>query len=123
MSVINLAKQRADMTGTALSWSYVLASGNDPFAVNQPSRLKQAHWFADVWRRLNLGGQRIHLRAVHYRIISQDKPIALPNGENYENTIECWRYLLVGARDARYLQLVPYASIIDARPEEPVCYC
>jgi hypothetical protein len=68
--------------------------------------LKRAHWFADVWQHLGLAGQRIHLRAIHYRIISQDKPVTLPTGENYENTIECWRYLLDGARDARYLQLV-----------------
>jgi len=122
VNVIYLAKKCADVYGRSLGSVYVLSSGNDPFAVNQPARLKRAHWFADVWRRLGLPRQRIHLRAIHYRIISQDKPVAMPNGDNYENTLECWRYLLDGARDARYLQLVPYANIIDARTEAPICH-
>jgi hypothetical protein len=120
MSVFDL-KKLADMNGRSIGSLCVLAPNNDPFAVYQPARQERACWFAGVWRRLGRGGERIHLRAIHYRIISQDQHVTLPNGENYENTLECWHYLLEGARDARYLQLVSYASIIDARTEAPVC--
>src|SRR5215472_2128601 len=81
---------------------YVLADSNDPFGLHQPYRQERAHWFAEIWQCLDLEGRRIHLRAIHYRIISQDKPVALPNGENYENTPECWHYLIDASRDARY---------------------
>jgi hypothetical protein len=67
-----------------------LASQNDPFYADMPSRRAMAEWFAGLWERFEL--QRgIHLRAIHYKLISQRTPITFPNGTAYENTLECPR--------------------------------
>jgi hypothetical protein len=82
-----------------------LAPQNDPFYADMPSRRAMAEWFAGLWERFGL--QRgIHLRAVHYKLISQRTPITFPNGTAYENTIECWKELGKASKDARHLELV-----------------
>lgn len=56
-----------------------LAPNNDPFYTGRPSEVAAAEWFADLWQRF---GYRIgiHLRRVHYQIVSQSPPVLRPDG-------------------------------------------
>jgi hypothetical protein len=97
-----------------------LSRGNDPFFAPHAPRRKVAEWLARLWDELDLRNKRnVHLRRVHYILVS--KPgIRLPNGNPYENTEGCWATLLAAGRDARYLDLIPRQSVIDARNPEVV---
>lgn len=91
-----------------------LAPQNDPFYVGQPSQVKHGEWFADLWNRFGyLNG--VHIRRMHYQLISQETPVVLPNGTPYENTDECWKTLSQAAKVARYLNLVNAAAFVDRR--------
>jgi hypothetical protein len=80
-----------------------------------------AEWFAAVWR--SFGYQSgVHLRRIHYQVVSQDPPLALPNGKAYENTMECWDFLNLASKAARYLQLVDPAAFVDRKNAEAVIY-
>ena len=79
---------------------------SDPFYANRPGRREAAEWFAALWERFNF--QRgIHLRRIHYALVSQREPVELAEGKHYKNTFECWQKLCVASRDARHLELVP----------------
>jgi hypothetical protein len=56
-----------------------LASYNDPFYCGAPFQVTQAKWFADLWEQFKYTSG-VHLRHMHYQIISQSPPIKLVNG-------------------------------------------
>lgn len=91
-----------------------LASGNDPFYCGTKSDYELAEWFAELWRRFGYG-RGVHLRRVHYRIISQDPPVNFPNGMLYENTVNCWAALIRASKAARYLGMVDPLLFDDRR--------
>jgi hypothetical protein len=91
-----------------------LSKGNDPFYAEHGSRFDLAEWFAELWDRHNFR-TNVHLRRVHYILVSQSPAVILPNGKPYENTEGCWSLLLQAGRDARYLDLIPRHAVIDAR--------
>jgi hypothetical protein len=64
----------------------------------------------------------VHLRRIHYRFVSQETPIKLPDGGEYLNTVQCWQKLCVAATAARYAQLVPLDDFVDQRNPEPALY-
>jgi hypothetical protein len=112
-----LAKQQ----GCKVTDLIALAPQNDPFYVGTPGDLEKGAWFADLWQRFNfLSG--VHIRRVHYRIISQEVPILMPNGKPYENTETCWDFLNQASKMARYLNLVDPAAFVDRRNPEPHVY-
>jgi hypothetical protein len=86
-----------------------------------------AHWIADLWQRL--GFESVHIRLVHYKILSQKEPVFLPDGkgEQYANIRRHFSYLGEAIRDARYLGLIDpdhvedhrNAEVIKNRSEEP----
>ena len=80
-----------------------LAPNNDPFIAGIGYRRRAAEWFADIWSRK----YGTHLRRIHYVMISQPKPILMPNGREYQNTLGDWNKLIEASRDARYLDLIP----------------
>jgi len=47
---------------------------NDPFNAGSAGNWQAARWFADQLTRLNLIVQDVHLRRVHYKLVSQDPP-------------------------------------------------
>ena len=112
----------ARAAGATQSQLLALAPQNDPFSLHQKSRRRNAEWFAEIFERF--GFERgVHVRRVHYRMVSQDNPIRRPdNGEAYENTTNCSALLANASRDARYLGLVPAASFIDRRNPEPITF-
>ncbi len=99
----------------------VLAPQNDPFASDTPAQRRDGEWLADLWHTLTPDG-RAHLRYLHYKIVSQDPPIAKPNGEPYLNTEKDWELLGKAASSARNLRLLPSGAFVDKRNPPPMLY-
>jgi hypothetical protein len=93
-------------TGRTLKTLTVQADQNDPFTVGEGARRDHAQWFADLWHRFEFGSG-VHLRRIHYALVSQSPTFLLRDGKPYLNTDICQQKLIWGARDARYLNLVP----------------
>jgi hypothetical protein len=99
---------------------FALAPANDPFYMGTEADVENGKWFSDLWERFNYVGQRgIHLRRVHYQIISQENPVLMSNGKPYTNTEECWKYLNQASKCARYLEYVDAESFVDRRNPDP----
>lgn len=99
----------------------VLAEKNDPFYAGLPSQRAKAAWFAELWTRFQYTSG-VHLRRVHYRIVSNDVPERKHDGTPYENTEGCWDYLGEAGKYARYLSLVSLDAFEDHRNPPPHIY-
>lgn len=95
-----------------------LAAQNDPFYVGTDTDCKNGQWFADLWGRFGYT-DNIHLRRVHYQIVSQKAPVLMPNGDPYENTLRCWNFLEQASKAARYLELIDPKAFTDRRNPDP----
>jgi hypothetical protein len=98
-----------------------LAPHNDPFYIGTHGDQTKAQWFARLWHGFHFD-HGVHLRRIHYRIISQKKPVSMPNGQPYENTEVCWDLLAQAGKAARYLGLVDPDAFDDRRNPDPVVY-
>lgn len=98
----------------------VLGNQNDPFTAGAPARKAGAEWFARLWTELSSGATHIHVDGFHYQLVSQETPVAMLSGKNYENTTEDEAILIRCALDARYLGLVAADDFADRRNEEPI---
>ena len=114
-------KQLAKSSGQRVTDLIVLAPQNDPFYSGTPNDWALAEWFAGLWRAFGYTN-RVHIRRVHYQIVSQNPPVSLPNGKPFENTEECWNILNLASKAARYLGLVDPAAFTDRRNPDPVVY-
>ncbi len=114
-------KQLAKGTGQRVTDLIVLAPQNDPFYTGTANDWSLAEWFANLWHAFNYT-TKVHIRRVHYQIISQRPPVMLPNGKPYENTEECWNILNLASKAARYLRLVDPAAFNDRRNPDPLVY-
>lgn len=95
-----------------------LAPQNDPFYTGTPGDVRNGEWFAKLWEKFGYHGG-VHVRRVHYQIVSQDPPVRTPNGEPYANTERCWRFLNAASKSARYLNLVDPEAFTDRRNPHP----
>lgn len=111
-------KELARTRGCKVTDLIALAPQNDPFYCGTPTDLLIAGWFADLWNQFGYA-QGIHIRRVHYQIISQTPPVSMPNGKPYENTETCWDFLNQASKMARYLNLVDPGAFVDRRNPEP----
>jgi hypothetical protein len=98
----------------------VLSPQNDPFYAGNGVEGDKARWFAELWERFGYGSG-VHLRRVHYRIVSEGN-IVKPDGELYENNNGCWQYMQGASRQARYLGLVDPEEVVDKRNPESNIY-
>lgn len=115
-STIEQACIEAQCSANALT---VLAVQNDPFRVDTPARHRDGQWLAMHADRLGLGYRRIHLRGLHYMLVSGK--VAKLDGSPYTNTDEDWTWLVMhAAKAARWLGYLRFDQIIDARNAEPV---
>ena len=114
-------KAMAKATGCTIDNLLVLAPQNDPFYCGSPAQVVQAEWFADLYSRFDvqLGA---HLRRIHYAVISALELTTLPNGEPYQNTQKCWRFLTTASKSARDLGLVDSENFTDHRNPPPVIH-
>lgn len=111
-------KIAAAAAGQRITDLIALAPQNDPFYAGTPTDVKNGLWFADIWRRARYTSQ-VHLRRVHYWIVSQNPAVLMPDGLPYENTEKCWKYLTQAAKMARYLGYVRIADIADNKNPAP----
>ncbi len=109
-----------------------LAPQNDPFYMGSPAELKKAEWFADIWQRAGFRSG-VHLRRIHYWIVSQREPVQLPRiirwtdkanrqkqeTDVYINVEACWRFLCDSSKPARYLELIRIEDIADNKNPDP----
>lgn len=106
-------KELAADTGLAIPQLLALARNNDPFFAGSPAQVEKARWFANLWREFGYS-TGVHLRRVHYRLVSQRNP-QMHDGTRYENTERCWGYLCEAGKFARYLGLVSPEAFEDHR--------
>lgn len=112
-------KELAKQNGRRVTELIALAPQNDPFYVGTEGDRAWGEWFTAIWERFNYRGG-VHLRRIHYQVISQEQPILLPNGEPYENTERCWGKLGIASKAARYMGLVDIEEFDDRRNPDPV---
>lgn len=91
----------------------VLAPRLDPYRLDTPANHKVGKWLAEQLKAT--GRDQIHLRGLHYVVISADGGVGKPNGKRYLNTDEDWQWLLQVAGAARWLGYVPWEAILDRR--------
>jgi hypothetical protein len=104
-------------TGTLIA----LSPTNDPFFM-QPARRARAEWFAALWHKHFPHRLSIHLRAIHYVLVSQDPPVDMLDGTQYRNTGQHWAHLCTATRDARLLGLAPIEAFEDHRNDPPMVF-
>jgi hypothetical protein len=98
-----------------------LAPINDPFYAGSPASREKAEWFLALWEQFGFT-RGVHLRRIHYRIVSVDTPILKADGLPYQNTEACWDYLSTAGKYARYLGLVDADAFEDHRNPAPHLY-
>jgi hypothetical protein len=107
-----------EQAGGSLKDFTVLSPQLDPYRLDTPANHIVGRWFAEQMIRLRLLERRLHLRGIHYALLGST---AMPTGEPYTNTSECWEWLQnEAAKAARWLRYVPFDAISDARNEPPV---
>src|SRR6266513_3574603 len=116
-----MIKQLAKEMGCKVTDLIPLAPQNDPFYTGTPTDWAVAEWFAQLWQQFGYR-DKVHIRRVHYQIVSQRTPVLMPNSKPYENTSECWDMLNMASKAARYLQLVNPAAFSDRRNDDPVIF-
>lgn len=114
----NQIKAEAKEQGISIKDLCALSPGNDPFYTGRPSEIAQAEWFQAQWNDLGFSSG-VHLRRMHYALVSQDPPIPRHDGRSYENTQRCWDYLCSAGKYARYLNLISPDQFIDKRNFAP----
>ena len=77
-SVLEDACAKAQCSASALT---VLAVQNDPFRIDTPARHRDGEWLAMHAERHGLGDRKIHLRGLHYLLVS--RRVAKPDGSPY----------------------------------------
>jgi hypothetical protein len=112
-------KALSDELKRPLNTLYALSATNDPFMVELPARRAKAEWFAHLWDVLGFG-VGVHLRRIHYRLVSPKVPVLMLDGKPYTNTNLCWDMLCQACRDARYMRLVDPKGFVDQRSEAPL---
>jgi hypothetical protein len=107
-------------TGSRLADLTVLSAQVDPYRLDTPAFHADGAWLAEQMVALRLAERRIHLRGLHYALVSTSG-LVKPNGEPYRNTEKDWLWLQSGAaKAARWLGYVRFDQITDERNSPPV---
>jgi len=97
----------------------VLSPQADPFTLDTPAQHRDGQWFAEQVARFVPGHQTIHVRGLHYLLIS-DAAVLMPNGMPYTNTGNnaAW-FSEKASKAARWLGYVPFERLVDERNAAP----
>jgi hypothetical protein len=98
--------------GRPLNASTILSPQKDPFRLDTDANHRDSAWLRYTMDRLNI--RVIHIRGLHYAILTQPKPTGEPYG-----TAD-WEWLIGVASVARWLGYVAYNRIIDQKNDPPV---
>jgi hypothetical protein len=90
----------------------------DPFVCGTDKHVAGARWFASLWKRFEFP-DGVHLRRIHYVLVSAEAPVLTADGERYLNTKEHWIAMCEASRWARHTDLVDPSSFHDARNPPP----
>ena len=112
-----VVKALAQQLGYPLKDVVALSKSRDPFLSGAPAQQIKAEWFLALWQQFAYT-TRVHLRRVHYRLVSQPDP-RQPDGTPYTNTEKCWELLQEAATAARYQGLVDPLAFEDHRNPSP----
>jgi hypothetical protein len=88
----DLVKKLAKQIGRPVKDLLAMPPGNDPFYAGVPFRLRDAEWFANLWQGYGFPSG-VHLRRIHYVLVSKEGEVRKPDGTPYENTQGDWQYL------------------------------
>ncbi len=113
-------KQMAKEYGCKVTDLIALSPNNDPYYIGTDAHIRDAQWFKNIWEQFgyNVRGD-IHIRRIHYRLISQNEPVLMPNPKPYENTDQCWAFITQAAKLARWLGYVDPCAFDDRRNGKP----
>jgi hypothetical protein len=111
-------KELADAMRLPVERLLALSPNNDPFYAGGPAQRAKAQWFADLFERFGFA-RGVHLRRIHYVLVSQSPPVEMPGGGRYQNTQRCWGELGIASKFARHLGLVDVGAFVDRRNPEP----
>lgn len=112
-------KAAAEILGRPARELLAMSYNADPFNTGRPADVRDAQWFADIWRRFGYTSG-VHLRRIHYRIVTSGEEITGPAGALYENTAVCWGSLKTASSKARDLGLVDPMAFVDRRNDPPI---
>ena len=112
-------KALARASHTPVTNLIALTPQNDPFYTGTERDKTLGAWFFELWQRFGYT-TGVHIRRMHYAIVSQNPPVRLPGGKPYENTEACWNELTNASKAARYLEYVDPAAFVDRRNDDPV---
>lgn len=114
---INVIKYLAKHKKVPVDSFLALSKPNDPFYI-QANAVEKAEWVTSIWEKE--GRPEIHPRGFHYRILGLGYRFTINNEEKeYQNTEQCWHYLLTGFKYARFLGLIPYDYVLDEKNPKP----
>jgi hypothetical protein len=107
-------------TGSTLADLTVLSAQVDPHRIDTPTFHAEGSWLAEQMVNLRLTERRIHLRGLHYALVSTSG-LVKPNGKIYRNTEGDWLWLQSSAaKAARWLGYVRFDQITDERNSPPI---
>jgi hypothetical protein len=97
----------------------VMSKTKDPYFLDTPTNRRAGQWFAVALDRLLAPGRSIHLRGLHYLLVTT--ALIRPDGSIYVNDLDCWEWLQDDAsKAARWLRLADFERIHDARNDDPI---
>lgn len=117
--IIKSAAKNAKVKVTDL---LALSPSNDPFYCGSPGQLEKARWFGEIYEKMGRP-KDVHIRRVHYWLVSQEPKHKTPNGEDYVNDDRCWGLISVSSKYARYAGIIPMENIVDRRNPPPIENC
>jgi hypothetical protein len=111
-------KDLATEQGARVSDFLALSEDNDPFYSGRPSSKAEAEWFLGIWKDFGFS-QGVHVRRIHYRIVTSKQEVSFRDGTRYLNTEKCWKRLQAASAHARYQGLIDPSLFVDRRAAEP----
>jgi hypothetical protein len=111
-------KELAAQQGVKVSEFLALSEDNDPFYSGRPASKAEAEWFLEIWKKFDFG-QGVHVRRIHYRIVTSGQEVFFRDGTHYLNTEKCWKHLQTASAHARYQGLINPSLFVDRRAPNP----
>jgi hypothetical protein len=107
--------------GVPVSKVIAQSTDADPFYCGTDGHVAMGEWFAALWERFGYTSG-VHLRRIHYQLVTREPPLPRADGAPYINTNACWKHLCAAGRHARNLGLLAPESFEDRRNPPPRIY-